>query len=340
MAITNVAILERAQAKIEGTRGTAETTMTRWWYFPPQRLTWQYLQDLEDVSEVTRTYAATVDRQLGIRMVRLNVEINGTFEEFVWWLNCILDGSNLTGTDTTSTPSGYTYALAQNVAADDLASFTLKAGDATVIYKFSRCMVNRATFRWNPQQGGDVCWRMAAEIWAIFVGTTTYDAPSDLDRTKILARGTKVYIDEPGGTIGTTQLTATVRQGEFTIDNQLEEKIFSENTVDPHTDVARGEQLVTGSIVAEHKNDTEFAKMRAGTVRLLRLKQTGANIGATPTTNYDWQVDFPNAKWLAPTFGYAGNNRIITMPFVGQWSASEPQPVQIEVVNAESSITA
>lgn len=340
MALGNVEILERAQCKIEAVRGTAETTMTRWLYFPPQKFTWQYLQDLEAVSEVTRSYVATIDRQLGIRTVRMSVELNLTNEEAVWWLNAAVDGSNLTGTTTGSTPAGFTYSLAPNVAADDLASFTLKGGDTTNIYKFSRCMVNKATFRWNPQQGGDVCWRMVAEIWAIFVGTTTYDAPADITRTKILARGTKVYIDTT--TIGTTQLLATVRQGEFTIDNQMEEKIFSESVLDPYTDVGRGEQIFTGSLVMENNAaaEAEFVLMRAGTVRKLRFSQTGAQIGITPTTNYLWQVDFPNAKWMAPVKSYAGHNSIITFPFVGQWTAAAPQPLLISDVTAAAAVAA
>lgn len=340
MAITNVDILERAQVKIEAVRGTAETTMTRWLYYPPQKFTWQYQQDLEEIEEITRTYATAVDRQLGIRTVRANIELLLTYEEAVWWLNCALDGGNLTGSTTGSTPPGYTYTLAQNVTADDLASFTMKAGDTTNIYKFSRCMVNKATFRWNPQQGGETTWRMVAEIWAIFVGTTTYDSPTDQTRTRILARGTKVYSDDT--TLGSGQLLNTIRQGEFTIDNQFEEKIFSENTVDPYADVARGAQLVTGSIVMENNaaGETEFGKMRAGTVRKLRISQTGALIGSTPTTNYLWQVDFPNAKWMAPQKGYAGHNSIITFPFVAQWTASATQPVIVTDVNALASVTA
>lgn len=338
--IANVDILERAQVKIEGTRGAAETTMTRWIYSPPQKISWQYLQDLETIEELTRTYATAVDRQLGIRMVRINVEILLTYEEAVWWLNAALDGSNLTGSTTGSTPAGYTYTLAQNVSADDLASFTMKAGDATNIYKFSRCMVNKATFRWNPQIGGETTWRMVAEIWAIFVGTTTYDAPSDQTRTRILARGTGVYVDTT--TIQTTLLTATIRQGEFTIDNQLEEKVFSENTVDPYTDVARGSQIVTGSIVMENNAaaEAEFVLMRAGTVRKIAILQTGAQIGVTPTTNYKWQVQFPTAKWMAPNKSYAGHNSIITFPFVAQWAAAATQPIIVTDVNALATVTA
>lgn len=338
MAFTNVMVLERAQAKIEATRGTAEATMSRWFYPPLGALTWQYNQDLEEIVEQTRTYASAVDRQLGIRTCRVNIEINLTYEEAIWWLNCALDGSNLSGTTTGSTPAGYTYSLAQNVSADDLSTFTLKAGDATTIYKFSRCAVNQATFRWNPQPGGETCWRMTAEIFAIFVGTTTYDAPSDITRTRVLARGTKVYIDTT--TIGTTQLLGAVRSGEFTINNGIEEKFFSENVTDAYTDFGRASQVVTGSLVMEYLNDTEFALMRAGTVRKIRILQTGANIGATPTTDFKWQADFPTAKWLAPQFGYAGQNKIITFPFVGQWAAAATQPLLIADVISAATVTA
>lgn len=340
MPIANVDVLERAQVKIEGTRGTAETTMTRWWYAPLQQVTWEYQQELEEVEETTRTYATIVDRQLGIAYNRINVELNLTYEEVVWWLNCALDGSNLTGTTTGSTPPGFTYTLAPNVSADDLASFSMKAGDTTNIYKFKRCMVNKMTMRWNPQSGGDVTWKMTAEIWAIFVGTTTFDSPTDLTRTRVLSRGTKLYVDTT--TIHTTQLLNTLRQGEITIDNQLEEKVFSESTVDPHTDVGRGSQIVSGSLVFENNAaaETEFANMRAGTVRKLSIEQTGTQIGITPTTNYNFRVDVPNAKWMAPSKSYAGHNSIITFPWVAQWTSAVPQVVSVVVVNAQTTITA
>jgi hypothetical protein len=338
MAYSNVQVLERAQAKIEAVRGVAETTMTRWFYPPLGSLTWQYNQDLEEITEQTRTYASAVDRQLGVRTVRINIEINLTYEEAIWWLNCALDGGNLTGTTTGSTPPGFTYSLAQNVSADDLSTFTLKAGDATTIYKFSRCAVNQATFRFNPQPGGETCWRMTAEIWAIFVGITTYDSPTDILRNRVLARGTNFSVDTT--TIGTTQVLGAIRSGEFTINNNLEEKFFSENTVDAAADFGRGSQVVTGSLVYEYLNDTEFALMRAGTVRKIRIAQTGPNIGSTPTTDFKWQVDVPNAKWLAPQFGYAGQNKIITLPFVGQWSSTVTQPLQISDVISAGTVTA
>lgn len=338
MAYSNVQVLERAQAKIEGTRGAAEATMTRWWYFPLGALTWTYDQELEEIIETTRTYASAVDRQLGMRSIRINIELNLTYEEAIWWLNMALDGGNLSGTTTGSTPAGYTYSLAQNVSADDLSTFTLKAGNPAVAYKFSRCAVNRMTMRWNPQSGGETSWRMTAEIFAIFVGTTSFDSPADITRNRILARGTAVYIDTT--TIGTTQVLGAIRSGEVTIDNQLEEKFFSENTVDADDDFARGSQIVTGSLVMEYLNDTEFALMRAGTVRKIRISRTGDQIGTTPTTNYLWQLDIPNAKWLAPTFGYAGQNQIITLPFVGQWSSAVTQPLQVTDVIAAATVTA
>lgn len=338
MPYQNVQVLERAQAKIEAVRGTAEATASRWFYPPLGGITWTYAQDLEEIVEATRTYASAVDRQLGYRTVRINFDLILTYEEAVWWLNCALDGGNLSGTTTGSTPPGYTYTLAQNVTTDDLSTFTLKAGDPGNPLKFSRCVVNQATFRFNPQPGGETTWRMTAEVWAIFQGPTTFDSPTDTVRNRVLARGTKVFIDPT--TLGTTQLTNAVRSGEFTINNNIEEKFFSENITDPHTDFARGSQVVTGSLVMEYLNDTEFNNMRNGTVRKIRISKDGDQIGTTPTTAFKWQADFPNAKWLAPSFGYAGQNKIITMPFVGQWTSTATQPLIVTVVTATASVTA
>jgi hypothetical protein len=52
LAFQNVEILERAQAKIEAVRGTAEAAATRWLYFIQGGMSWSYQQDLESVSEI------------------------------------------------------------------------------------------------------------------------------------------------------------------------------------------------------------------------------------------------------------------------------------------------
>lgn len=343
MAIQNTIGLERAQAKIEGTRGSAESTMTRWLYPIQGGLTWTYEREQDNTKEQTRGFHQTESLELGISRSRINFEGIVSYEDVVWWLRMILKGASgaLAGVSTGSTPAGYTYTFTPTSTADDLDTFTLKAGDGVNNYSFNRCAVNRATFRWNPSGGGEATWRMALEIFARFESASvSFDSVNDHARTKVLAAGTKVYSDAIGGTIGTTQVVGKVRSGSITIDNQIEEKIFSENTTTVAADFARGEQIVTAELLLEFKDDTEFGYFRASTDRQIRIEQTGPNIGATPTTDYLWQVDLPVARIVSFVPGYTGMNKTATVGLVGQRSATAPQPITITVVNALASVAA
>lgn len=342
MPYRNVQVLQAAQAKIESVRGTAETTMTRWITGIIGGLTWSYNQDLDSGKEMTRSYHGTRDSTLGVASSTLNFEANVTYEEAVWWLNLGLDGGNLAGVSDAGTPPAMTYTIEPDGGSDTLASATIKAGFVGgQVYRFRRCMVNKATFRFNPTAGGEANWRMAVEMIAIFDGPSTFDTITDLTRTKVLSRGTTLYLDDDGGTIGTTPLTGKLRSGNIVIDNQLEEKAFSENTDSMADDVGRGEQLITGEFLMEFTDDTEFAHRRAADKRLIRIEQVGPEINAgPPAATYLWRWDIYSAVYSTATPQFSGQNFTITLGWIAEWSAAHPEVVTATIVNEEATITA
>lgn len=340
---SNVLTLDRVEGKIEGTRGTAESTMTRPIVYPQGKasLTWE--ADEAITPETLRSFHATAsdNATVGVGIARLNIESIMSFEEIIWWWNLALKGSNLSGTTTGSTPAGYTNTFTPTAASDDLASATFKVGDGAAAYLVDRGMVNTMTMRWNPARGGDAYWMMAVEIWCRLKSTTTFDAPSAITRHKIAAKGTKVYIDALGGTLGTTQVTGAIRSGSVTINNNLEEKQFSEDDTYMSADVARGEQMITFDLVREHLADTESALLRAGTARAIRIEKTGDSIGTSPTTNYLLQIDMPVARYtprMAPN--WQGQNRVQTMAGQALRNSSNTVPITCKSVISASSVTA
>lgn len=340
MAYTNVLVLDRIEAKIEGTRGTAESTMTRYITFPVGKASWTYEADEAITPETLRSYHATDadNTTVGVSISRLNIEFIASYEEIIWWWNLALKGSNLTGTTTGSTPAGYTHTFTPTAATDNLATATFKCGDGAVAYLFDRGAVNTMTMRWNPAAGGDAYWMCSVEIFCRFKGTTSFTGPSSLTRHKIAAKGTKVYVDATGGTIGTTQVTGAIRSGSITINNNIEEKIYSEDTDYASADFGRGEQIITFDIVREYLADTEIAFLRAGTVRMIRILKEGDSIGATPTTVYQLKIDLPVARYtprIAPS--WQGQNRILTMS--GQALRNTANTVPITAVSVISSET-
>jgi hypothetical protein len=319
LAYNNVMAFQRVQGAIETTRGTAITTMTRPIIVLAQGgNSWTYSRDREDAPETLNSFNVDRDTALTNEAVTIAIEARLSFEEAIWWLNLALDGNNRTGTTTGSTPPGFTYTLTPNISADDLDSATLKLGDASQAYRFRRCMISTATFRCNPNAGGEATWRMTADLIAIFDGVTTFDTPAAITRTMILSNGSKLYYDTASA-IGTTAQNLLVRNMSFTIANNLEEKRFVESGSTAAADVGRGFQRITGDFTVEHLADaTFFANMRANTNSKIRFEYTGAQIGTTPTTNYLWQVDFVQAKLNAPSFSFAGQNKVATYPFLAE----------------------
>lgn len=337
MAYTNVIALERAEAKIEAVRGVAETTMTRKLYPIHGGLVVTETKPVEDEPEQTGTYHAHTTPAFGLAVYRINYEETVTYEDIAWWLQMALKGG-VAGVTTGSTPAGYTYTFVPDGASDTISTFTLVAGHTGNIYKFSRCAINRLTLRWNQDQAHS--WRMTAEIWArdMTPGAAFNGALADRARERVLARGTVVYVDEPAGAIGATPVTGLIRSGSITIDNQLEDKAFSEDETSVSADFARGEQLVTAELVREFKTDDEWAKMRAATTRKIRIQRTGPNIGATPTTDKRARFDIPVAVLMSPSSGYQGQNKVQTFGVMGYVNPTNVVPINAAIVNALASL--
>lgn len=342
MPYQNVIAFQRVEGAIETTRGTEVTTMTReLTVLQSGGNTMNYTADREDAPETTRSFAGDRDTAITNVGATIALEAQLAYEEIPWWLALALNGatSSLTGVTDGGTPPAYTYAIDPIDTADNLATATMKLGDGAVAYALRRWAINAATFRCNPNQGGEASWRIALDGPAIFIGPDTFDNPTAISRTKVRSNGSKVYLDTGSDTIGTTQLTGLVRNLSFTIANNIEEKRFVEDGQDAASDFGRGNQRITGDFTVEHLSDEFFALMRANTPVKLRFEQTGAEIHGSTPMNYTFQVDFPIAKLNAPSFSYAGNNKVATFPFIAEKPIGAAA-IQTETVNAIATVTA
>jgi hypothetical protein len=337
MAYLNVIALERAEAKIEAVRGTPEAAMTHKLLLLAASSSLTLEQEHEMEPEMTASYQPYSDTQLKEQRCKLSVSFIANYEDMVWWFNHVVKGAALTGVTTGSTPPGYTYTINPTHNADDIATSTWKVGDGAVAYLLSRCVVNTLTISCNPQAGGDGTWRVTAELFCIFGGTTTFTSPADLTWTKIVSYGSKIYIDAIGGTIGTTELTNRWRSWSLTITLNIEEKSFG--TLTAHTDFGRGYYEVTFEITMEHTDDVYFAAARANTPYKIRFEKTGAQIGTTPTTSYLIQLDLARAKLRIPTFSRAGQNKVAVFGGFGE-KPSGGVSLGTKVVTAAASVAA
>lgn len=329
---TNVMMLQGAQAGVESTRGTG-VTPTRILYPTTGGVSVTYNQDIQDYSESTRSYHGKKQFALGLYSVDLSVEERVSYEDIVWWLNYALKGGVTTGT--TSLTTGKQYTFQPTSSSDDLKFMSIVAGDSGNYYKFAGCAVNELQLKFDP--AADATWMMSASMMGnSLTASASWTSLSERARTMVLARGTKLYVDD--ATIGTTQLSGTVRSGQITIANNWERKAFLENASTYAPDMGRGEQVVTGEFTFEFADDTQFAKMRSGGVRKIRILQEGDVIGAG-TAKYQLQIDLPNAYYNAPSIGFTGQNKTITFGVVGYTSSTTAYPIEIKVTNAEASVT-
>ena len=351
----NVRAFQKAQAKIESVRGTAETTMTRWLtVLQNGGITWTYGRDRSDEPETLRSFQDLRDTVLMMEKCTVKIEARLSFEEVIWWYQMAIKGGALSGTTDGGSPAAYTYSISATDTADDLSTFTLKLGDGETAYKFSRCAVNQMTISCNPDSGGNPTWRMSADILAIFAGTTTFDSPADITRTMISSYGGKIYLDT-SSSIGTTALTQW-RNWSLTINNNIEEKFFGDTPIitggglAAAADFGRGGQRITGDFTVEHRNtaasgptsETLFTNMRSNTAYKLRFEKEAtevAQIHGTPATYYRARIDLPQIKLNSPSESYAGNNKVFTYAFVAE-KPSGASAIQTATVIAASTVTA
>lgn len=334
MAYKNVMMLEGAQAGGETTRGTG-VTPTRWLYPTMGGVSVTYNQDSDDYTESTRSYHGKKTHALGRYSVDMTAEERVSFEDLPWWLNYALKGGE-TSPDTVDT-TGKEYIFTPASSADDLKFMTIRAGHPDNVYLFEGVAVNEFQIRINPES--EATWMMSASMLGNkMTASSSFASISERARTMIPAKGTKIYMDPLAADLGDTQLSGYVRSVNVTIQNNWERKAFLEDAATFSADMARGEQLVTAEVVMEFKDDTQFALMRGGSNRAVRIECEGAQIGAGPA-KYKATIDLPNAYYQAPSIGFSGQNKIITFGLVGYTSATTAYPIEISVVNAETSIT-
>lgn len=337
MTQTNETILLQLQAAIEATRGT-DLAATRKVY---AQFTPAYARALTPFRNSTGTFHGRRRASYGREKPSWSASDEATYEDLPWWLQGILKGGVTGSSDGNATPA-YLYAFNPTITADDLKSFRFEFGDSGNPYEMGQAMVTSATLRMDSDNDSEPSWMLDVSGPARDFTTTTFTgALADRTTEPILARGTKIFIDEPGGTIGTTQVTGKLISASIPITNEIHFKAFAEDTTYVAANkVGRGEQYMDGQLTFEFDSDGEFAKYRAGTQRLIRIYQEGATIHAgspAATAKKYMKIDL---------YGYysswARNDRegnlTMTLGIMGFYDATATKSFSIDVNNALSSL--
>jgi len=321
----NEEILRKSLAKIETTRGTGVT---------PTRKVYETVRISEareplEFAESTGTFDAWRTFLQGPLTVTGTVEGPASFEDLPWWLEHGIKGG-VSASGDAGTPVAYTRAYQPSSATDDLASSTIEHGAPDNPYKSTMVMLPQWSLRGDID--GDAAWMFSGSL----IGKTfTHEASftsgiSDRTREFVKAAGTKLYIDDAGGTIGTTQVTAKFISFSLDWNNAVTTKRFMEDEDGISSVIGRGARQVTGQIRLEFDSDAEKAKFRSGARRMIRIVREGSTIHDAVKNKVT--IDIPDAYWLTPSDDTRESNMTATYGFRA-YTGTDGYPAKITVIN-------
>lgn len=337
----NETILKKVQAGLETVRGT-DVAATRKVY---ARTAVSYERPLGAMVDTTGTFSGRRRPVYGRQRVGFTFNDLLTFEDWAWWLQLCVKGGVTGVSDAHPTAPAFTYTFVPTLQTDDLKSATLEFGEAGNPYQSTQVMVDGFSVRIDGDAGeAESGWMLDATAIGRDLTPTAYTA-SIPDRTTevIQAKGAKVFIDNGGGTIGTTQVSGRLISVVITGANALNFKAFLEDeTAFAANKVGRGLRAFDASLVMEFDNDTEFANLRATSQpvqRLIRLEREGSQIHpvsstpALPATNKRARIDLMG-YWSGWSEGDRNGNMIATYNLMAFYDAVAGYDARFEVVNA------
>ncbi len=326
----------RNQAGLESTRGTG-VAATRIVY---AQITPSYQRALMDFDDQSGTYEGRRRVAYAREKVGFSAMDICTYEDLPWWLQLGIKGG-VAGAGDAGAPAAYTYTFTPSVATDDIKAMTLEFGESGNPYKSTQVMVNSFTLRMDADNDQEPGWMIDLELMGRDWTTTTYTAAlSDRATEVILARGTKLYIDDAGGTIGSTQKTGSLISCSITVNNNIHFKAFAEDTTYVAANkVGRGKRTVDAQFTFEFDADTEFAKYRSTTAaqRLIRLEQTGTTVHTGPTVTKKMTLDL-YGYWNSWSRGDRQGNLTATFGFAGFYDTTATKTFSATIINALSSL--
>lgn len=338
MPQTNETILLQAQAGLESTRGT-NVAATRKVY---AQITPKYERPLMKFADTSGTFEGRRRAAHARAKVGFNAVDICTYEDLPWWLQLGVAGGVAGVTDGDSPPA-YTYTFTPTAAADDLKSATLEFGDSGNPYESGQVMCNSFTIRADSDNDSEPGWMIDLDLLARDWATTTFTgALTDRATEVILARGTDLYIDNAGGTIGSTAVTGKLIDFSVTVNNNIHYKSFMEDvTYVAANKVGRGERTIDAQITFEMDADGEFANLRStsGPVqRLIRIEQSNTTvIHDTPDVYKRVRLDM-YGYWETFSRGDRNGNLIMTLGFAGFYDITATKAFSFAIVNALSAL--
>lgn len=253
-----------------------------------------------------------------------------TFEQ----LPHILEMGVMTATPTQDgAGSGYLYDyLAPIASLPTLKHYTIEAGDNNAAEEMEYCFVHSFTLEGTAGEAV----MMSADVNGRQVSTSTFTGAISLPSVEVIKTNKgKFYIDAIGGTIGSTQVTQTLKG--FTLNwNTGLQSVMTLDGALYYTFVKTTKSEITLDLTFEYNSNAsaEIAKWRAGTSSLIRLQFEGNALGTAATYTYKTlNVDL-TGKWdNFQAISDENGNDIVVGTFRALYNATPATYAEILIVN-------
>lgn len=177
----------------------------------------------------------------------------------------------------------WTYPMPTN-ALNNIKTYTIKAGDGQQARIASYCIVQEFNLAGSAREAVN----MSGTWFGQQLGNTTFDSPSILSVDPILFQNMKFYLDDSGGTVGTTQVINTLLGFNLTVSTGWVMQHTGDGSLDfSFAKLVKENVEVTLELTVEHNATmvAEQSKSESNAIRLARLEATGPAV-ATPGTTY------------------------------------------------------
>lgn len=326
--------LRKLQFGLEAVKGTALAASVIWRGTGTieDQLELQYPEeDVGRLVEGDRAYISKLQGALTIDDTEL------TFEQLPLLLCIGID--DITDGVQDGAGSDYIYDYVLGVTSDPgHSTFTIEGGDDAGAEEIEYGFAAEITLKGATGEA----WMMGANLMARQVVPTTFTGALTLDDVEeAMFTKTTLYIDDSGGTIGTTLVSNLLLDAEITITTGIQPK-YTTNGELYFQFTYRGEQMVVVAMTFEHNAGAiaEKVEWRAKNTRLIRLQCLGSAV-QTPGTvwsNQAIEFDFAGIWEKFDKIDDVDGNDIVKGTFRARYSPTDALHSSFKVVNELASV--
>ena len=324
----------KVQAADEATAGTAVAATAKWNAFSLRptigdRTIVQPVEDRGSLAMAHTGYTTQLTASLG------DLAGDCTYEDVILPALMSLESITPTQPNSATDPNEYLWTFEPSwTAANSPKTFTIEWGDDVQAWETEYCFATGLTISGNANEA----WQVSAPLMGRQNSTTTFTgALTDRSLERAIFNKGTIYIDDAGGTIGTTQFACDMVNFTWTLPThyssfygaggQLYFCGLAEAKVQP---------TLSMTVVMDSGQATLMTTdYTAETVQLVRVQTTGATMDNNAKYIY---IDGAYRIVNISEIGNQGGLSIVTMTYSGEYDSTWAKMFQLSVLNGVSAI--